>query len=239
MGTTALVRGAQAAAACGAFGVATFVLGSAACTSFTEEPPSDGGSAAEGGPTSDAGADSGGLAICAKGTCRLIFVTSKSTSAKLGGLPGGDAFCQKAVSESTNPAVKTLGRKFKAWLSTAANPAAARHENGGIPYRRFDGVVVANDWGELIGTDVSTKKLQNPIDVDENGGKHAMDLVWTGTTANGQASDNTCADWTSTAAPAGQIGRTDQTFEGWTDGDVPLGISSPCTTTNRLYCIEE
>lgn len=199
-------------------------IGLPSCSKFEGEPESDAGTA----DTSTAS-----IAGCEKGKCRLVFVTSQAVGAKLGGVQGGDQKCNEAAGASGRTPLAE--RKFKAWLSAPTADATSRHVKSGVPYKRLDGTTVAKDWKEL-----TSSSLAAPINVDELGATHPADLVWTGTMVSGEASTNTCAGWTADTAPlAGQIGRTDFTDEGWTDGDVPLKTTLSCTSVARLYCIEE
>ena len=173
---------------------------------------------------------------CAVGACRIVFVTSETFPANFGGLDKADNECMTLAQAS--PAL--AGRSFRAWLSAPDAGANGRHTPGGTPYRRVDGVVVADDWNQLTSAASNVPALKAPIQITEKGDSTGAALVWTGTTYNGFPSGNTCAGWTSTAGGiAGQTGRTDRTDEAWTDTDESFPPTTDCAKIARFYCFEQ
>jgi len=169
-----------------------------------------------------------GTGECINGTCSSrVFVTSESYSADLGGVTGADGNCQRLADAAG------LKGKFKAWLAlgkTTAKDRILKHDAG--PYRRLDGVIVAQTW-----TDLDKQELVQPLAVDESG--HALTVAedsfaWTGMTRESAAVGLDCKGWTSTAFA--------DTFAGivleptkWLSG-----ASASCNTGTlmRLYCFE-
>ena len=167
-----------------------------------------------------------GSGECVQDTCSSrVFVTSLSYGSDLGGLAGADMKCQARAD-----AAELTGR-FAAWLSDSATSPATRFPHRASPYRRLDGVVVANDWSDLTdGT------LDAPINVDEKGAIVAVEpWVWTGTMTTGQASGLVCNDWGPVSESLlGYIGNASKTIASWTQS-----AGQPCETPQfRLYCFE-
>src|SRR6185369_8943915 len=81
----------------------------------------------------------GRCAICADGSCRLAFVSSSTANGAIGGLDPADARCQSLAQNAG-----LLGT-YRAWLSTNTVSAAMHLNHSAVPYRRTDGVLVAND----------------------------------------------------------------------------------------------
>lgn len=216
----------RAAAACGALYLAYVV----ACGSFDADAtvaPVEGGT--------DARDDAALSEPCARGSCRVVFVTSGSYRGDFGGVDGGDQKCEKLARESPFPGIRS--RTFIAWLSETDAAAKDRHAAEGKPYVRVDGVKVAAGWNQLTSAVGDAAALEAPIQIDERGESVGLGEVWTGTTYNGSPSGNTCTGWTANTG-AGQIGRADQVNEAWTDTDVPLNRSGDCASTAHLYCLE-
>ncbi|PIP53042.1 hypothetical protein COX08_03175 [Candidatus Beckwithbacteria bacterium CG23_combo_of_CG06-09_8_20_14_all_34_8] len=162
-----------------------------------------------------------------------VFVTSDTFNANLGGLDGADSMCQTRASASN------LGGEWKAWLSDSKISASSRMLHSGHPYKRIDGVIIANNWDDLIDG-----SIQNPIQVDEKG--NILNLgyfyakVWTNTTTAGEIRDSylSCNNWTSGSYLTGDgLGGVLMNKDSqWTeDGSDPCSV----TNTNRLYCIEQ
>jgi len=83
-------------------------------------------------------------------------------------------------------------------ISTSNDSVSGRLVHGDKPHRRVDNKAIANDWSDL-----TDGKLAVPLSVDENGidikTANAFDLkgfVWTGTTAAGATTTETCGNWT-------------------------------------------
>ncbi|PCC69792.1 Myxococcus cysteine-rich repeat-containing protein [Nannocystis exedens] len=160
---------------------------------------------------------------------RYVFVTSDLVQGSLvGGLSGADELCAQAAGLND----LLIGRKFVAWLSTSTVSAADRLDEASVPYMRLDGVVVANDYTDLLDI---VSEMQAPIDVDENGQTVAdTPIAWTGTQADGLKSNASemCEDWL-TGLGNGRKGTITATGVTWTDDG-----TIPCNNVARLYCVQ-
>lgn len=171
---------------------------------------------------------------CMQSNSRSVFVTSTTHTGNLGGVRGADAICQARADEAG------LGKRYIAWLSSgdAVTQAKDRIANFTGPFRRIDGVQVANTWSDL--TDGS---LDNPINVDETGSTiSGVIRVWTSTADNGSGVIGTdgqvrCQAWTSGAASdSGRTGIATASNGDWTNEG--LGSNDDCNSNRRLYCFE-
>lgn len=163
---------------------------------------------------------------------KRAFITSTTYYGNLGGLSGADAKCQ----EKANAA--NLGGSWKAWLSDNSTSAASRLNHYSGPYKRVDGITVANNWDDL--TDGS---LQDKINITELNKPSSWNLVWTNTKIDGSIFstnfNQTCNNFTSLnyynkAAGTGFAGVTDNR---WTNNanNPPYGCDAP----GSLYCFEQ
>ncbi len=157
---------------------------------------------------------------------KRVFVTSSTYTGNLGGLAGADEKCQQRAVAAGFPGT------FRAWLSDSTTSASARLTHSTVPYKRVDGVQVADDWADL--TDGS---LDAAIVVDENG----VDIqtndsqVWTATNTNGSPSTYFCSNWTTESAiPWGDVGHAHASDLTWTQV-----YAMVCSEPNRLYCFEQ
>ncbi|MBS1826476.1 MAG: DNRLRE domain-containing protein [Acidobacteria bacterium] len=168
-----------------------------------------------------------GLAVPAGISCpsKVAFVTVGMFNGNLGGVAGADAQCQNEAARAG------LSGMFKAWLSTAASPAAARLTHSEVPYLKRDGVQVAFNW-----TDLTDGTIYKGIQVTAAGtGVSLTSGVWTGTLTNGNAEAKNCVNWTdASAGQAGLNGIVSGLGGTWTDN----GAAS-CSTFRRLYCLEQ
>jgi len=158
-------------------------------------------------------------------TERRIFVTSTRQTAALGGITGGDEIC------ATQAADANLEGEFKAWLSTTSSSVVDRLSHEGGPFVRVDETIVANDWADLLDG-----ALLAPINLDATGQARAGD-VWTGTLATGASyTVDDCAVFTSGDNADGHAlcGSSTSATSTWTNNQL-----AACSSTLRLYCIEE
>jgi hypothetical protein len=169
-----------------------------------------------------------GPACGAGGPC-LVFLTSTVQTGNLGGLAGADAICQQRAQAANVPGV------FKAWLSDTVQSPATRFVQSPGPYRRVDGVTVADNWADLTdGT------LDAPITVAETGAvfNAPAGRTWTHTLANGAAGgvlNAHCLNWTSSNnGDNGDEGQVTATSDNWTDF-----ASGTCNNTFHLYCFQQ
>lgn len=166
----------------------------------------------------------------------LVFVTRAAGSGDLSswpeaggasGLVAGDAICRNVAATAHLPAPES----FVAWLSDSATDARDRLTSDG-PFRRIDGVTIANSKADLL--DASNAASIHQFEdgsylVSEEGGK-----AFTGTLADGTADPvDTCADWSSAASTeAGRRGLAAGTSNGyWTARSAHL-----CNWPLHLYC---
>ena len=169
-----------------------------------------------------------GSGECVKGVCSTrVFATSEFFKAAMGGPKGADANCQRLADKAA------LGGKFAAWVTDGSTTAKARiltHDAG--PYRRLDGAIVAQTWGDL-----EKQSLLVGIAVDE--GKHALAQpagdAWTGMSSAGVASGLDCHAWTSSSLDEKAIiGSVVENFH-WLDvGQMACGSEEMA----RLFCFE-
>lgn len=136
-------------------------------------------------------------------------------------------------------------RTFRAWLGYGAEFPAAGGGMGFVQsplgYMRTDGVIVANDWFDLVaGFDV---KLRAAIDHDEYGVPiDPPTSVWSNVTWDGRpggaASSQfaNCNGWSDRRA-LGAYGDATQRNREWTVAGGGGGVS--CESQLRLYCFEQ
>ena len=144
----------------------------------------------------------------------------------MGGLAGGDAFCQSAAD------ARRLGGSWKAWLSGAMTSASARLTHATVPYVLLDGTTVAANW-----TALTSGTLAHGINISEDGTVQTAALeAWTGTYSSGGAARDTCYSWTSaSASDYGYVGLSSQTSGSWT-----RAFDQFCDRMNvHLYCFEQ
>ncbi|HUS68050.1 MAG TPA: hypothetical protein VMZ28_26135 [Kofleriaceae bacterium] len=184
----------------------------------------DGGGSGDAPDQGDAAAGDvdGAITVDAGEGSKIIFVTSTTHNGDVNGPDGADGICGDRAGEAD------LEGTFKAWMSGATS-ASARLAHFDGPYRRTDGVKVADDWDDL--TDGS---LDAAISRDENGDGVADD-AWTGTTAAGAADTARCEDFEDgTLGASGVCGSTTATNGQWSDRLVP-----GCNTALRLFCVQQ
>lgn len=157
----------------------------------------------------------------------VIFVTQAAFQGNFGGLAGADARCQDAARQAGLPGV------FRAWLSTAAQPAGARLARKDAPYVLPDGARVADNFADL-----TDGELAHPIDRTEYGDAVPSPfLARTATASDGRALSPACADWTSRRRyDGGWWGATDATTPAWSRAGVFPGR---CDYLAHLYCLEQ
>lgn len=174
---------------------------------------------------------------CVLGTCtqgRRVFITSATHDGNLGGLAGGDAFCQSLADAAS------LGGTYRMWLASASGSPSTRFEHATVPYYRFDGVMVATSYADLVdGT------LMAPINVAETGQQVGSNVPFTGTNVDGTAyqpsspAQDNCSDWSS-ASPAnhGWTGQSDGADLTWTLSS-NSGTPRQCNVLHRFFCFEQ
>jgi hypothetical protein len=172
---------------------------------------------------------------CFAGSCQsgtVVFTTSGVYNGNLGGIAGADAICQSLAQNVC------LTGTFLAWLGTAASAPASRFNHQAVPYRRVDGVVVANDWADLVDGAIA-----NAIDLTESGAPAPEDntgcptarTVWSGVSQDGTSWGGGCADWQDgTDASGGQWGWIESLdmWSSWCSGGV-------CSWVAPFYCFQQ
>ena len=163
---------------------------------------------------------------------KTVFLTSETYTGDLGGLSGADEKCNALASDAG------LDGTYKAWLSDSTGSPSTRFTQSSVPYALVDGVVIANDWEDLVdGT------LLSPINVTELGEMFNLSskTLFTNTTVTGGCVDCSfsatlsCNDWQSTTTGLfGGIGLYDVTGVQWTE----FGITA-CFANQPLYCFEQ
>jgi hypothetical protein len=165
----------------------------------------------------------------------IVFVTSAQGNGDLGswprsgnqqGIAAGDAICRNLAALAHLPAPQA----FVAWLSTSFSDARDRLLVDG-PFRRIDGLTVANSRADLLDG-----SIRESIHQDETG-RYAgsCDWAWTGTNSNGTRAPDNCDDWLSPLGVNGQVGAIGfERVPNWTnDTQAP---SDSCGLSQCLYC---
>lgn len=157
-------------------------------------------------------------------TSKRVFVTSTTYNGNLGGLTGADSKCQARANAAN------LGGSWKAWLADAANSPQTTFNKFNGPYKRIDGVIVANSWKDL--TDGS---LQNGINITEIGRTSYNNTLWANTSYYGGPGGPNCKSWRSALSTDSGTGAT----AGVTTSDwAGYGVKQ-CTSNMPLYCFEQ
>ncbi len=122
----------------------------------------------------------------------IVFVTSTTHNAALGGLAGADTLCKERAQAAG------LSGTYQAWLSTSTVNAKDRLGTAS-GWVRPDGKPVLNHAG-----DIASNRFFYPVRLDESGTDVGNVWVWTATSSDGArvayADSTTCADFT-TATP--------------------------------------
>lgn len=161
---------------------------------------------------------------------RKVFVTSSSSTGKIGSLDKADGICNMLAKNK-------LKGLFRAWLSTDATANAPhsplmRHDTSFVGiYELVTGDVVAHGWEGL-----ASGGLEHAIDRDESGNLVAGP-VWTNTTvAGGSLSTSNCLFWDSLLLNlTTTTGDSASKDSAWT---VDKLVSSCATPNGHLYCFE-
>jgi hypothetical protein len=171
------------------------------------------------------------------GPTMSFFITSKGianggdfrrTAADADGLAGADELC-RSLAAAANPALGT--KPWRAYLSTSA--VNAKDRIGAGPWYNQKLVMVAASVADLINP--ATNKIGKDTGLDEKGvavpGRDSVPNqhdILTGTVANGLASPNTCANWTSSATTG--VSATVGHFDRGGGGNDPASWSSAHAT---------
>jgi cysteine-rich repeat protein len=168
----------------------------------------------------------------------FIFVTSGKWQGNLEGLSGADEKCKTAAIAGGLP-----NATYKAWLSDHATAARDRIVHGKVAYVRRDGMVLADDWDDLM-----LNGVEMPVMLDEKGMALIptdevcmpdISLAWTNTNSNGTTydPDYDCDGWSKTMGPAA-FGATSGVDFQWSL-ECGVFLMSACSKFMPLYCMQE
>jgi len=201
---------------------------------------------ADGGYTGDISVDnleitgSGSISTGGVTLAKVVFATSQGYTGNLGGLAGADAICQSEANAAG------LSGTFKAFLSDNNTSAAARLDHSTIPYELVNGTPIAADWADLVDG-----RIDNALNVTASGSTVSF-YAWTGSDADGTKAtyylsdypygyslDLTCDNWSMNTDSFHYLGARGsvndlRAWSDWWQGD-----GSPCSSSLRLYCIEQ
>ena len=171
-------------------------------------------------------ATNSGLLMTVDAPFHYLFATSTAfTGAEIGGLDGADDQCTlHAFIGNLIPDWNGVDRLYKAVLSTSDADANARVVLDRSIFNRNNTLVG-------FGTGIFTEALISPIAYDENGSLMGNAPAWSGSTALGVHSENSCSNWTSDAG-LGTIGEVDKTDTTWISKE-----DASCGTSKHLYCV--
>jgi hypothetical protein len=171
-------------------------------------------------------------AMCVGNACVLgkwAFTTSTTINGNLGGLAGGDAFCQARADAAGLPGT------YRAWLADNTGTPLTRFTFATVPYYLPDasvGVIkLADD-----GTDLLDGTIDAPFDRTELGVMVPGNIPWSNAMANGMiVNANHCTNWTTAASNvSGQSGNSAGTDGTWAQSSV-----TACNILHRLFCFEQ
>lgn len=165
---------------------------------------------------------------------KIVFVTAGHFNGNLAGpmgttlgIPAADQHCNDAAADGG------LEGEFIAWLSDGYTQAVDRITSEGPWYLVDETTLVFENRSALAGA------AATPLNQTEYGDTVGIDLVWTGTLADGSSSHDHCEAWTDDTSDglnfhpvSGRVGSTDD-VEAWTN----LNTIS-CANELRLYCFE-
>ena len=128
-------------------------------------------------------------------------------------------------------------------LSSSSVSATARLTHATVPYKRVDGVVIANNWADLVDG-----ALAAPVSVTEVGGSKTY-WVWVNTDLSGASMGGICGDWTDAGSSSGGnfIGYSSLSGCGWTHASANNVLGNctntattlSCSNAFALYCFEQ
>ena len=128
----------------------------------------------------------------------FVSSTGSGNGGNLGGLAGADKLCQSLATKAGQGT-----RKWQAYLSTSMPDVHARDRIGSGPWYNAKGALIASNVAELHSDKAN---ISNDTALDEQGrqinppGATNRHDILTGSTVDGRATPQTCANWTSSAA---------------------------------------
>lgn len=175
-----------------------------------------------------------------------FFITSATSgTGDLGGLAGADKTCQTLAQGIAGAG----NRVWRAYLSTnGPGGVNARDRIGNGPWYNVKGVLIAQNVADLHS---DTANVNNDTSLDEKGtvinpagGANRHDIL-TGSNVEGRAVEQTCSNWTSSAAGSAMLGHHDRLSRGtpgspWNSAHPSQGCSAPQMVATGgaglLYC---
>lgn len=182
-------------------------------------------------------------------TSKTVFVTPQATSGNLGGLAGGDKWCNDVAMSSGLPGT------YVAWLSTSEVNAIDRVIGNGPwfnpRYSDFGAIEVFASHADLAAGNIESA-IRAPT-AEWSPGEYPA--TWTGTTNRGQFTGDDCNAWTSAGSADGLPPLVVQgTFGGFSleildwsatwsqmaadEPGNPPGPPNDCSNFSRIYCFE-
>lgn len=168
---------------------------------------------------------------------KRVFVTAAQfTGAQIGGLTGADAKCQAEANTAQ------LGGMYKAWLSDLTGSPSTRFNRSLVaPYVRTDGLVLAQNWDDLIDGTLGGPINRNAMNQPQAGAPVCdTNTFWvvTNTQSSGVISSDqlSCSNWTSNTGGSAW-GRNDLSNSQWTSSC--SGGTDFCARSAPLYCFEQ
>ena len=161
-------------------------------------------------------------------TEKIVFIKQGIQPDDIDGVGGGDIICQ------TEANAYSLRGTYKIWLAgnDPASAPATRFIRSSVPYKRVDGVTVADNWADLTdGT------LDANLNIMADGLPTTVgNSVWSNVQTDGTqiGTTNTCVDWTTTVSGNGAFGLKAAVNSTWTNSST---IS--CGASSRVYCFEQ
>ena len=174
-----------------------------------------------------------------------FFVSSAGSGlgGNLGGLAGADKHCQALAAKAGG------NRTWRAYLSTTNPDTHARDRIGSGPWYNAKGVLIASNVADLHSDKAN---INNDTALDEQGrqinpqGAPNRHDIMTGSTTDGRATPQTCANWTSSASDqTGMLGHHDRLTFGkpgspWNSAHPSKGCSQENLVTTGgaglIYC---
>jgi len=146
-----------------------------------------------------------------------FFLTSvgPGNGANLGGLEGADAHCTSLAT-----AAGSTGRTWHAYLSTnGATTVNAKDRIGAGPWVNARGVTAATSVANLLDENANALSKANSLSetgaiINGRGDDPNRHDILTGSNKDGTASEDTCANWTSSGEGSATVGHHDRTGGG-------------------------
>jgi hypothetical protein len=149
--------------------------------------------------------------VAAQNQPMSFFISSAGSGmgGNLGGLAGADKHCQALAAKAG-----AGNRTWRAYLSTTGPDTHARDRIGNGPWYNAKGVLIASSVADLHSDKAN---INNDTALDEQGrqinpqGAPNRHDIMTGSTTDGRAVPQTCANWTSSASDqTGMLGHHDR-----------------------------